>query len=256
MPKQLKQSQLNLMTKLKIDNKSALINNFLSPIGKLTENTVIRVRPEEYNAISTSSDGTLIVNCTIPQKSEVQDTMFLNIPDINKLIKVLGCINDDDIELKFNNNNLEYKSPNMGFKYHLLEDGIIDPPSVDINKIKKIDFSFKFDVDISMINQLIKASTFTTETNKIYFHLQDGGVCVTLTDKQRHNVDSYTQQISTNYTGELTKDLAMSFETIRILSTIRFEQLSIHVNQDLNVFIFKINTQGSEIMIVSSGYVG
>lgn len=244
------------MTSLKIDNKNVLISNFLSPIGKLTENTVIRVRPDEFNAISTSSDGTLIVNCSMPQKSDVTDTVFLNIPDINKLIKVLGCIHEDSIELKFNNNNLEYKSPNMGFKYHLLEDGIIDPPSVDINKIKKIDFPFKFTVDTSMINQLIKASTFTTETNKIYFHLNDGGVNVTLTDKQRHNVDSYTQQISTNYTGELTKDLAMSFETIRILSTIRFDSLAIHVNPDLNVFIFKIDTEGSNIMIVSSGYVG
>lgn len=245
------------MTSLKIDNKNTLINNFLSPIGKLTENTVIRVRPDQFNAVSSSSDGTLIVNCSMPQKSDVSETVFLNIPDINKLIKVLSCINEDSIELKFNNNNLEYKSPQIGFKYHLLEDGIIDPPTVDINKIKKIDFTFKFDVEFSIINQLIKASTFTTETNKIYFQTQDDGVCVTLTDKQRHNVDSYTQQIANSYTGPtLTKDLALSFETIRVLSTIRFDKLSIHVNPDLNVFLFKIDTQGSDIMIVSSGYVG
>jgi len=183
--------------------------------------------------------------------------LFLNVPDINKLVKVLGCVDTDDLQLKFNNNNLEYKSANVGFKYHLLEDGIIDLPSVDINKIKNIDFSFKFDIQPSVINQLIKASTFVTDTNKIYFHVNESAVDATLTDKQRHNVDSYTQQISDTFTGDpLTKDLAMNFETIRILSTIRFESLSIHVNPDLNVFLFQLNVQGCNIIVVSSGYVG
>ena len=79
----------------------------------------------------------------------------------------------------------------------------------------------------------------------------------TLTDKQRHNVDSFSQQISDSYTGDpLNKELAMSFETIRIISSIRFEKLNIHVNPELNVFLFQIETNGSNIMVVSSGYVG
>ena len=245
------------MTTLRVSNKTAFVNDFLSPIGKLTENTVIKVRAEEFNALSSSSDGTLIVNCSIKQQNPIDETIFLNIPDINKLIKVISCVPEDDIELKYNNNNLEYKSPTMGFKYHLLDDGIIDPPAVDINKIKKIEFPTRFNVSPNTVNQLVKASTFTTETNKIYFHTNETGVCVTLTDRQRHNVDSYTQQISEKHSGpSLSKELAMSFETMRILSSIRFEDLSININQDLNVFLFQITTQGSDIMVVSSGYVG
>jgi hypothetical protein len=245
------------MTTLKISDRATFINNFLSPIGKLTENTVVKVREQELAAVSSSSDGTLIVNCSLPQQNDVSDTLFLNIPDINKLIKVLGCVESEEIELLYNNNNLEYKSANVGFKYHLLEDGIIDLPSVDINKIKGIEFSFKFDVQPTIINQLIKASTFVTDTNKIYFHVNGDSVDATLTDKQRHNVDSYTQQISDQFTGTaLTKDLAMNFETIRIISTLRFDSLSIHVNPELNVFLFRINVKGCNIIIVSSGYVG
>lgn len=245
------------MTALKINSRSTFINNFLSPIGKLTENTVVKVRNNELNAVSSSNDGTLIVSCSLPQQNDVEDTLFLNIPDINKLVKVLGCVETDDIELKFNNNNLEYKSPNVGFKYHLLEDGIIDLPSVDINKIKNIDFTFKFEIQPNTINQLIKASTFVTDTNKIYFHVNGEAVDATLTDKQRHNVDSYTQQVADKFTGDaLTKDLAMNFETIRIISTIRFDSLNIHVNPELNVFLFQINVHGCNIVVVSSGYVG
>lgn len=245
------------MTTLKINNKESLVNNFLSPIGKLTENTVIKVRKNELSAVSSSNDGTLIVNCTMPQSNDVDDTLYLNIPDINKLIKVFSCIEHSEVEFNFNNNNLEYKSPSVGFKYHLLEDGIIDPPSVDINKIKKIDFSFKFSVTPNTVNQLVKASTFTTDTNKVYFNTVGDIVEATLTDKQRHNVDSFSQQISDSYTGDpLNKELAMSFETIRIISSIRFEKLNIHVNPELNVFLFQIETNGSNIMVVSSGYVG
>ena len=150
------------MTNLKVSNRGEFVNNFLVPISKLTENTVIKVRPDELNAVSSSSDGTLIVNCAIGQNNQVDETLFLNVPDINKLIKVMSCIADDDVELKFNNNNLEYRSNSVGFKYHLLEDGIIDPPSVDINKIKQIDFTFKFSIAPAVVNQLIKACLLYT----------------------------------------------------------------------------------------------
>lgn len=242
---------------LNLKNKSNFVNNFLSPVGKLTENTVIKVREQEFNTLSSSNDGTLIVNCSMKQKNDVNETVFLNIPDINKLIKVLSCVADEDVSLKFNNNNIEYRSGTVGFKYHLLEDGIIDPPSVDIAKIKKIDFPVKFQVDANCINQLIKGSTFTTDTNKIYFHTEEGKVMGTLTDHQRSNVDSYTQEISTSYKGpDISKPLALSFETLRIISSIRFDQLSVNVNPDLNVFMFCATTDNTSIMVVSSGYVG
>ena len=80
------------MTQQRISNKSDFIGSFLSPISKLTENTVIKVREKEYVSTSTSNDGTLIVNCIYEQDSDIDETIFLNIPDINKFIKVLSCI--------------------------------------------------------------------------------------------------------------------------------------------------------------------
>lgn len=242
---------------IKIENKAGFIGNFLGPISKLTENTVVKIRQNEITSVSSSSDGTLIVSCSLDQKNDVEETIFLNIPDINRLIKVLTCIENDNITLNFNNNNIEYKSENVGFKYHLLEDGIIDPPSVDLNKIKSIDFPFKFATDQNTVNQLVKGSTFTTDTNKIYFSTKNKNVYGSLTDKQRHNVDCYTQILAEEYRGEeLTKELALSFETIRIISSIRFNKLTVNVNPDLNVFLFKIETENTTIIVVSSGYVG
>lgn len=245
------------MIQISLKDKNEFINNFLSPISKLTENTVLKVGGDRIKAISSSNDGTLIVSCSYEQSNEIGETINLNIPDINKLTKVLTCIEEGNVSLNFNNNNIEYSSNTVGFKYHLLEDGIIEPPSVDINKIKQIDFNFKFKVPFNTISSLIKGSTFTTETDKIYFHTSDTGVSATLTDQQRHNVDSYTQHVSDKYTGEsLTAPLALSFETIRILSSIRFDELNVLVNPDLNVFLFDISINSTKINIISSGYVG
>lgn len=245
------------MIQLNLKNKTEFINNFLAPIGKLAENTVLKVSKEKIGAICSSNDGTLIVNCSYAQSNDVEETICLNIPDINKLIKILNCIPEEDTQLQFNNNNIEYQSNTVGFKYHLLEDGIIDPPSVDINKIKQIDFNFKFTAQYEGINRLIKGSTFTTDTDKIYFDTSDDGIVATLTDKQRHNVDSYTQHISDKYTGDkLEAALALNFETIRIISSIRFDQLNVLVNPKLNVFLFDINIDNTKINIISSGYVG
>lgn len=242
---------------LKIQNKTSFVNNFLIPLSKLTENSVIKVRKNQFSALSSSNDGTLIINCVYDQENDVDDTLYLNVPDINRLVKVLNCIETESVELAFNNNNIEYKSKTVGFKYHLLEDGIIDPPTVDINKIKNIDFDVRFNVQPDTINQLIRASTFTTETDKIYISTANETVNATLTDRQRHNVDSFTQEISTKYTGpDLKKELAINFETIRIISSIRFENLRFNINQDLNVFLFLIESQQASITVVSSGYVG
>ncbi|MAF35901.1 hypothetical protein CL622_02165 [archaeon] len=241
---------------LKIQNRADFLGRFLSPINKLSESVVLKVSDKKYTAITSSSDGTLIVYCTYKQNNELDDNISLNIPDISKLIKVLSCISTDSIELNFNNNNIEYKSPNVSFKYHLLEDGIIEVPAVNITKIKNIDFNFRFTVTTNTINQLIKGSTFTTDTNKIYFNTKDGKVYGSLTDNQRHNVDSYSQEVSDSFAGEpLASDLALSFENIRMISGIRFDKLNVLVNPELNVFLFDIDLDDIKINIISSGYI-
>lgn len=245
------------MTQVRIENKLGFVNNFLGPISKLAENTVLKVRKDSINSVSSSSDGTLIVNCIAKQPNDTNETIYLNVPDINRLIKVLSCVTDDNLTLTYTGNSIDYKSDTVGFKYHLLEDGIIDPPRVDISKIKKIEFNTSFEIDVNSINQLIKASTFTADTNKIYFYTEGDKVYATLTDKQRHNVDSYTQIISETRTGdEILTPLALSFETVRIISSIRVDNVTIHVNSKLNVFLFQIDTESANITIVSSGFVG
>ena len=112
--------------KINISDKKSFVNKFLTPLNKINENAVLRRakdNPKRLTSLTSTNDGTLILysvyNC-----SDDLDPVTLNIPELGKYIKVLNCIDDNSIQIKFDKNCLIYNSDNINFKYHLLEDGI------------------------------------------------------------------------------------------------------------------------------------
>jgi len=242
--------------KIQINDKEKFIKDFLTPLSKLNESVVLKVTNDTIYSLNSSADGTLILYAVYNQKNSVSDTLKLNIPDINKLIKVLACINDDNITIEIDDNSVNYKSAAIGFKFHLLEDGIITAPSISIEKIKKLEFDSGFDMSYTDVISILKGSTFTTDTDKIYFYTADGIVYGKLTDLDRHNVDVYTQKISDTFTGTaLSEALPLNFETIRIMCSLRFKNIKVSVNTDMKVFIFDVINEDVKLNFISSAYV-
>lgn len=239
---------------MKIEDKKSFINTFLSPISRLSESTVINFTKDKVNSLVASSDGTILLYASTPQ---VNDSIFkLNIPDINRLIKVLSCISEDNIDLDVDTNSIGYRSINSGFKYHLLEDGIISTPTVNLEKLNNLEFDLKFEIDTNTLNALLKASAFTTDSDKIYFYTNSDGVYGQLTDNERHNIDVYTQRICESYTGtSITTPTPVNFEIIRIISGIRFDFLKVSVNTSMNVFVFDLEKDNYTLKFIVSAYV-
>jgi len=243
---------------LKIQNRNTFINNFLSPLNKINENVIVqrhKNRDNELVSLISSSDGTLILYCTYKLEYSIDD-INLSIPDIGKFVKVLNCVQSDSINLVYDTNCLIYKSDDIKFKYHLLEDGILTSPPVNIEKIKSLDFNFSFKITYDVIINLLKGSTFTVDTNKIYFYLENDCLYGQLTDKQKHNIDSYTQLLTKSYKGDLSEPLPLSFEVIRTLSSIRFDSVNVSVNTENNVFVFDISDDSYKLSYIASGYTG
>ena len=94
-------------------------------MSKLNESLVVKIGDSRISSVNSSSDGTLILYATYDQPNKPDDLTSLNIPDVNRLLKVLDCIPEEEISLVVESNNINYKSDAVGFKYHLLEDGII-----------------------------------------------------------------------------------------------------------------------------------
>lgn len=242
-----------------ISDKKSFISRFLTPINKLNENIILKVNPDNITSVSSSQDGTCIIYSTFRQANpEVTDQIRLNVPDISRLIKVLSCVNDSDIGLKYSGNSVKYESASTRFTYHLLEDGIISTPAVSIEKIKQLDFDINFDISKQHILSLIKASTFTTESDKIYFSAKDGSVYCELTDRERQNVDSFSIEVSNEVSGTGNNSfspLAINFEILRAISSIQFDAIKVYINISKNVFLFDIDIDNISINIIASGYI-
>jgi len=245
---------------INIADRKSFISRFLSPVNKLSDNITLKVKSNKITSITSSPDNTCIVYSVYNQPNkEVDDVINLNIPDVSRFIKVLTCIGSDEVDLHYGDNNLQYKSDSVKFTYHLLEDGIISVPAISIEKVKQLQFDLDFDIPRSEIISLIKGSTFTTESNKIYFYTKDDSVYCELTDKERQNVDSFSIKVADTFKSEsgvdMFKPLAMNFEILRAISAIQFVDLKVHVNIDKNVFLFDIDLDNININIIASGYI-
>ena len=241
--------------KINISDKPTFINKFLNPLNKINENAVLRVNNDKISSLTSTNDGTLILHVVYTCENDCESTI-LNVPDINKFIKVLSCTNEDELNITFDKNCLIYKSNDIKFKYHLLEDGILSSPAVNVSKVKELNFDISFRIDSATILNLLKGSTFTTDTNKIYFYTEDNCVYGKLTDLQKHNVDVYTQKLTDQYKGNLNEPLPLSFEVIRMVSSIRFNHVDVHINADNNVYIFDISGENYKLNYIASGYIG
>jgi len=238
--------------KLKIANKDIFLNNFLLPIGKITESATIKIIPGTIESIVSTADNTVIVSIT-HESSDIDITAVLNIPDIKKLCRVIQCIEANSFELEINNNNISYTSKAVRFKYHLYDDGIISVPKINLNKLSSIAFDSKFTLSSPVITSLVRGSTIATETNKIYLSVTDREVYGDLTDQTRPNTDSYGLLISSDYTGaSFTRPVPLNFEIFRIISSMKFNTSECNLATSLGVMTFNIDLDRTKIKFIVS----
>jgi len=225
---------------LKIKDKDLFVRYFLQPIGKVSDSCCIILDDNVLGCIVSSPDNSIILNIKYDLESTSDNqSAILNIPDIKKLIRAFDVIDEESIGIKIDKNNLSYKNNNISFKYHLLENGVINRPKINIEKINNIKFNTVFYLTEKAFNDIIKASTFCVDSNKIYFFEQDGKVFGELTDRSRPNVDSFAIEVSSKYEGEGMTPLCLNLEIVRILSTNKVKQIKCRVNSELGVVLFE-----------------
>lgn len=228
---------------LKISNKENFLDNFLIPISKITDNCVLKIEPGKISTLTASSDSTIITYSEY-RDALITDTIKLNLPDPKKFVKLLSCI-EGELAIDINANNLSYKSPNIRFKYHLYDDGIISIPNINLEKIFKLEFDGKFNITYSNINQLIKGSSYTENNEKVYFTFSGGSqVDAEITDKGKHNTNSFGLAISSDYTGTQNNlSFPLKFDILQHISQYKAESYKVQVSAKLGVFVFSVDSE-------------
>ena len=239
---------------LKISNKSRFISNFLSPLNKLGDSCICKVTKDGLTTLISTDCRTVVLYGSYKQNIECDGDMNLNIPDVGRLVRILQCIDDENIELDVTESYIKYTSDNIRFTYHLLDDNIITSPKLSVEKIKNITYTTTFDMPYDGLTNLLKSSTFTVNINKIYFDTDDDNVYAEINDKQFSNVDNIRLKICNKYTGcGISTPLPVSLDTIRNLAGVRCDKLKVSINSELNVMTFGINNDDIQILYIISG---
>ena len=247
---------------LQFESSDSFLNGFLQPISRITDSGILKVEPEKLSALISTGDGTIIVYGEYYQKfPDVTQPVSLNIPDVKKLLKLL-CLIDGPLNLsidaKDNHNNISYSSSSVRFKYHLYEDGIIKIPSLNMAKLKTIDFDTTFTIKSDRLLNLLKGSTLSPDVSKMYLTFTDGVIHGEITDKARHNVDSYACILSDSITGTQPKNgtsIPINFEIIRLLTGSKLTEFKVKLATKLSVFNFEVATDKVSLNYIVSALI-
>ena len=233
------------MAYLKIKNKRDFISNFLAPVSNLNDNCILKLTSNNLSCLLASSDATVVCKADIEIESDISGETNLNIPDIKKFVRVLEILNVQDVELKLNNNNISFNNGEYKFRYHLLDDGIIKQPAINVDKIDTLTF-----------NTLFKGSSFASETSKLYFYEEDGKIFGELGDKTRHNTDNFVCNLSNEFEGNpLPKPLPVNFETFRLISFNNSINIDFKINTQMGVITCKFKKGNVELIYIISALI-
>jgi len=239
---------------LPIQNKDNFIQNFLNPVSRLHSTASLDINNNISTIVHNNSNIFLKAEYKINWGDHPeQGTVCL--PDTIKLIKILSCLEENDIQLEIEENCIKYNSNVNRFTYHLFDDSLTTTNPFNFNKINDITFNTKFKLTKEKNSAILKALPFVTETSKVYIKTENGNIYAELSDKKLQNVDSYTALLSNEYTGdELDYELILDIELFRLISTLSFNEANININNEYKMLMINLKLENTELTFVSTSY--
>jgi len=241
---------------IKLDKKD-FANNFLNVVSKAVDIVSVKIDKNGLYAVCNKPDTSIILLAKYNYPIEVESEVTLNIGDIKKLLRVIDCIEEDTITFKINSNHLLYKSPTLQFKYHFLDDSIVPKIALKRDKIEALELNTFFDIEYKKLQEVLKASSFTSDTNKIYLYGQSDGVYCELGDKEKTNTDNISLRVTDTIEGQpLQQELPFNLDIFRVLAGVKFDKARVGINQKHKVMSFYVKpTQDTEFKFIISGLI-
>ena len=228
---------------LTINNKTTFLK-FLMSVSSLYDQCVIHCSSSNILDVFVSTESEQVIMygeyCNIVADKDTT----INIPDIKKLIKLLGYIPQEQFELEITNNSIIYNTPALSFKYHLYEDGIIRVKKINKDMLKQFQGEYTFNVSGDDIDRLVKSNSILGTNEFVYISGIGGKIMCELTDKKLANIDSMTIELcDTGNTAINFTEMKFNIENIRLLNSLKCSniQWKLHTKYNCIVSISKID---------------
>lgn len=242
---------------VKILNKLNFCKKFLDPISNVSDHALLKLKKNNISSLVKGSDGYTYLYSESTDIEYDGDEISLNIGDLKRFIKILLSIPEDNLSIIINANNIEYKSPTNKFKFHLMEDGIINVPSLSVEKIEMSKFCTFFKLPILLFSNLLKSSSYVLDGSKIYIHTENGMVLGELNDMKKDNTDSYSMKIAETFEGdEILEPLPFSTELFRSISTLKSNEFDVKINVERRIIAISILEDNYILKWFATGLVG
>jgi hypothetical protein len=239
-----------------ITNKNLLTQQFLLPVSRIADNISISFTKEEVYTVSANADGSIVLYVVLKDGVEYTNAFKINLPDIKKFIRLLECIETNELELVVDNNHIKYNGNGINFNYFLLEENYIQKCPATPEKIKQVQYDTSFTILNTKFNEIMKGSSIATDTDKIYLYTKDKKVYAELNDYERQNVNNITYLITENYDGaDITLAIPLILENVRMLAGLKTEKYTVKVNNKLKIVLFEIEQENSKIQFILSALV-
>jgi hypothetical protein len=231
-------------------NKHSLIK-VLDSAASLNKYCVCDVDTEKgiLSVLAFTPDNTLIFYGEVTGVECSKNTK-LNLPDVKKLARVIEHCDQDVISLKIEHNNLQYSGNSTKFKYHLYDDGFLSSPPLNTNKIKQLPYDVNFTWSKSLFDRVLKGSSFSVDSNKIYIFTEDNKLKCEFTDRARHNVDALAMTICDSVDFEL-KPFPFNLTNFKIINIVH-PVLDFYVNTSVETFIIDNNSEDTKLKYIIS----
>jgi hypothetical protein len=237
-------------------NKETFVQKFLIPISKLADNVSISFNSDEIFTTCASQDGSIVVLASYKTDTAIKGIPRINLPDVKKFVRLLDCIDQNDIALTIEDNHLKYTTPSFKFNYFLLEDSYMQRCPVNPDKIKQLKYDTAFLLSNTKFNDILKGSSIATDSDKLYFYTKDGRVYCELNDLERQNINNITYLVAEKFVGENIKNtLPLNLENIRLLAGTKCNEFTVKINNDLKVTLFQIEEKDIDIKFIISALV-
>ena len=239
---------------LPIKNKDNFIQNFLNPVSRLDSAASLDINSNISTIVHNNSNIFLKAEYKVGWEDHPEQNIVC-LPDTVKLIKILSCLDEDDIQLEIQENCIKYNSNVNRFTYHLFDSSITKNTAFDFNKIDDITFNTNFKLTKEKNNAILKALPFVTESSKVYLKTENTHIYAELSDKKLQNVDSYTTLLAKEYDGdELNYELILDIELFRLISILSFSEAMIYINNEYKMLMIKLDLDNSNLTFVSTSY--
>lgn len=222
---------------MQINVDTSCLIEFLSTFSVLNDYVTLKVDRDCISGQITSPDNTIVLFGKM--QAHADQSRNLNIPDITRFVRILKNINEPNISLNIKSNNIVFSHEEFNFKYHLLEDGLMQAPVMTYKKVDNFDLHVNFNIDTDTFKRIKQLGSFVNDVAKVYFLTREGHLYAQMTDKARDNVDMYEIRLIENVDFNLNP-FAFNIENLRLINS--NNSINVGINTEFGVAIIKTTT--------------